>query len=78
MVSRYVQVELTQDECEAVAELAEVAVHQILRNQQFMKTREQETVRALINSVKMKMSVAATLFAPRPTIITPDKKGYNG
>ncbi len=77
MVDRYVKVDLTQDECEAVAELAEVAVHQILRNQQFMKAREQDRVRAIINSVKMKMSVATTLFAPRPTLITPDKKGFN-
>lgn len=77
MVDRYVKVDLTQDECEAVAELAEVAVHQILRNQQFMKARDQAAVRALINTVRFKMSAAASLFAPRPTLITPDKKGFN-
>lgn len=71
---RYVKVDLEQDECEAIAELAEVAVHQILRNQQFMNARDQESVRAIINRVKFKMSAASTLFGSRPALITADKK----
>ncbi len=75
MVDRYVKVDLTEDECQAIAELAEVAVHQILLNQQFMAKREQEKVRALVNSVKMKMSAAASLFGGnKPALITLDKK----
>lgn len=77
MAQRYVKVDLERDECEAIAELADVAVHQILVNQQFMPKAQQDRLRAILNSVKMKMGVSAQLFGGSnvPSIILPGKKG---
>lgn len=84
MVDRYVKIDLDRDECEAIAELAEIAVQQILRNELFMAKRDQDKVRALINRVKVKMSQAVILFdsrpgaRPGPSLVLPGKKWLDG
>lgn len=70
MVEHYAKVDLEKDECEAIAALAEIAVHQIIPDRG-IGNADQQRLRACLNSVKVKMSIAASLFGGAPSIIIP-------
>lgn len=74
---RWVKIDFDQEECDAAAALAEIAVQQILANEQFVKRADQERLRAVMNRVKMKFSQAAIVLGGANIIQLPTKIDWN-
>lgn len=61
MAERFVKVDLDKEECEAVAELAENA--EALARMRNWDQAKQQRMRVVINRVRYKMNVSASLFS---------------
>lgn len=70
-MSRFVKVDLDQDECEAVHALCDLANVMLDQVASTVSQRARETLRVKLNTVRYKMGAAATLFGPRTDLIVP-------
>lgn len=70
MAERFVKVDLTKEECEAVHEVCDLANVMLADLAGTIPAKKREVLRTKINSVRYKMGAAATLFGPAPNIIT--------
>lgn len=72
-MARFVKVDLTQEECEAVHTLAELAGTMMAELGHTITAQQRETLKLRLNTVRYKMGAAATLFENGGrNIITPN------
>lgn len=70
MPERFVKVDLTKEECEAVHEVCDLANVMLNDLAHSIPRATRDALRTRLNSVRYKMGAAATLFGPAPNIIT--------
>lgn len=70
-VGRFVKVDLTQEECEAVHALCDLTNVMLEQVGSTISKRARETLRVKLNTVRYKMGAAATLFGTTPGLSLP-------